>query len=544
MKKTIHLIGPAGGGLNSIEEFLLPALAQKGYFFYAYRNVMSRVRGGSNRVTITFSTEPLRSFEEKADYIVLTGKETAEDNMPHAKENALFLLQTEESDLPYRSVVFSKDALAEHSKHPGALGMAALGALYALLGLGESSIARIGKKSWSEKVDEANKALARYGYGLVDAAPERQDAPISGSIMGGNKALALGALSAGLDFYSAYPMAPSTGILNFLAANESKAGILVEQAEDEIAAVMAAIGAASAGAKAMTGTSGGGFALMTEAIGLSAIAKIPLVVANVQRPGPATGLPTHTSQGDLMQALGASQGEFARVILAPGDVEECLYAGNRAMDLAWKYQVPVIVLSDEFLSDTSVMMRPPDYRYLKNEKYLAPKGSEYLRYDYNRLHGGYKYPGYDESLILNDSHTHLEDGFYTEDPRNTEKIQEQFLAVLEEIRAELEPPAYYGPPRPHTILIGWGSSKGVLKDVVDAREGVGMLHFQHIYPLPKFDTSILKRRKLIGVEMNSFAQFSSFLRAETGFEMDAHILRYDGVPLSSEYVLERLEKRR
>ncbi len=542
MKKTIHLIGPAGGGLNSIEEFLLPALQRKGYFFYAYRNVMSRVRGGSNRVTITFSSSPLRSFDEKADYLVLMGKERIEDALMHAKEGALFLVSTEEECTTHSVIRFPKEKLQEFSRHPGSLGLAALGTLFAMLGLGRSAIESIQKDSWTEDTLLANRGLAEYGFRLSESIPERADAPVSGTILGGNQALAIGALSGGLEYYSAYPMAPSTGIISFLSAVEEKEGIFVDQAEDEIAAVMSSIGAASAGAKAMTATSGGGFALMSEAVGLSAIAKIPLVIVNAQRPGPATGLPTHTAQGDLYQALGAAQGEFARVILAPGDIEECLYEANRALDLAWKYQVPVIILSDEHLSDSSVIMRPPDYRRLKNERYLAEQGSDYKRYDYNRISGGFKYPGYDESIILNDSHTHLEDGFYTESPDLTVRIQEQFLQVLEAIRADLEPPSYYGPPRPKTILIGWGSSKGVLKDVVDQTEGIGMLHFRHIYPLPIFDQTLIKSCRLINVEMNSFGQFGKYLRSEIGAEMDASILRYDGLPLSTTYVLEKLEK--
>ncbi|HHX04291.1 MAG TPA: hypothetical protein GX733_08400 [Tissierellia bacterium] len=542
MKKTIHIIGPAGGGLNSLEEFLLPALQLKGYFFYAYRNVMSRVRGGSNRVTITYSTEPLRSFEEKADYLVLMGKERIEDALEHAKDHALFFVSSEETCDTHDVIRYPQEQLRELSSHPGAVGMAALGTLYALLGLGKSCIERVTKDTWNDETKASNRGLVDYGYAMVDAVTERPDNPVRGTIMGGNQAIAIGALSGGLEFYSAYPMAPSTGIISFLASVEEAEGIFTDQAEDEIAAVMSAIGAASAGAKAMTGTSGGGFALMTESIGLSAIAKIPLVIVNAQRPGPATGLPTHTAQGDLFQALGAAQGEFARVVLAPGDIEESLYAANTALDLAWKYQIPVIILSDEFLSDSSVILRHPDYRKLKNERYLAEKGSEYKRYAYDRISGDYKYPGYDESIILNDSHTHLEDGFYTERPDLTKKIQDQFIAVLDAIRAELDPPAYYGPPRPKTLLLGWGSSKGVLKDVVDAASGVGMLHFKHIYPLPDFDMSLLKSCRLINVEMNSFGQFGTYLRSKTGLTMDGSILRYDGLPLSTAYVLERLEK--
>lgn len=176
-------------------------------------------------------------------------------------------------------------------------------------------------------------------------------------------------------------MSPATGILQYITNNEKAMHVFTEQAEDEIAAAVSITGAAAAGARAMTATSGGGFALMTEGIGLAAIAETPVVIANVMRPGPATGLPTRTDQGDFYQALGAAQGEFPKIILAPDSVSDCLYTSNRAMDLAHRFRLPVILLSDQYLANSSTELPGVDYDQLVNNSYLAPKGSDYTIYD-------------------------------------------------------------------------------------------------------------------------------------------------------------------
>ena len=237
--------------------------------------------------------------------------------------------------------------------------MIALGSLLKYFGLPESALQKVGMKKWSAQTNEINQRAARIGYDAAIAVENLKsqvtdDAPAEKTMrLNGNQAVALGAMAADLRFFSAYPMAPSTGIMMTLSKYEKEHIMAVEQVEDEIAGIIAALGASSNGARAMTATSGGGFSLMVEGFGFAGVAELPLVVANVQRPGPATGLPTRTEQGDLEFISRASQGEFPRLIIAPTSIEDCFYQTMRAFNMADKYQLPVVILTDQFLADST-----------------------------------------------------------------------------------------------------------------------------------------------------------------------------------------------
>lgn len=283
---------------------------------------------------------------------------------------------------------------------------------------------------------------------------------------------------------------------------------------------------------------------MTEGIGLAAIAETPVVIVNVMRPGPATGLPTRTEQADFFQALGAAQGEFPRIILAPDSIEDCLYTTNRAMDLAHKYRVPVIVLTDQYLADSTTEIMQVQWDRLKNENYLADKGSPYKLYDETNLVGQAKYSGYDDSVLLFDSHIHLEDGFYSESAQVTNNYKKRVLDKLDLIRKDLEKPMYYGSDTPKILFVSWGSNKDAILEAMEQfDQDSALLHFRDLYPLdpdhlkPYFN----KADKIINVEMNAFNQFGKYLRMESGFHFDASINRFDGRPLSAAYILEALE---
>ncbi|MGL4208138.1 MAG: hypothetical protein ACRCTY_01990 [Candidatus Adiutrix sp.] len=351
------------------------------------------------------------------------------------------------------------------------------------------------------------------------------------------------------------PMTPGTTVALDLAHWAPMAGVIVEQAEDEISAVNMALGAAYGGAPSLVSTSGGGFALMCEGISLSGMLEIPLVMVVVQRPGPATGLPTRTEQADLNLVLYSGHGEFPRVILAPGTTEECFHLGALAVHLAEEAQSPVFILSDQFQADKETPSGPFDFGSMakpinpaeihRKNLQLIPQGAEYLRYDLNTESGisPRLLPGLSKHLVKVDSDEHSEDGHITEDLDLRTKMQNKRMKKEKFLRDKALPPDYHGPETAHTILVTWGSTLGAALDTISSLENVGLLHFKQLYPLnPDLWLSRLeKAKRVIFVESNYSGQFAQLVRRETGFKGSGLITRYDGLPLTAEYIAKRLE---
>jgi 2-oxoglutarate ferredoxin oxidoreductase subunit alpha len=353
-------------------------------------------------------------------------------------------------------------------------------------------------------------------------------------------------------------MTPSTGVLSYMASKSKEYGIVVEQAEDEIAAINMAVGASFAGARAMTGTAGGGFALMNEGVSLAAMTETPVVVFVGQRPAPATGLPTRTEQGDLLFVLHAGHGEFPKVVFAPGSPEQALYLTNKAFDLAEKYQVQAFILSDQYLADTQwtypgldaggIVYR--DYR-LRGEALQQTTG--YKRFGLTASGvSPLAIPGASANLVVADSDEHDEEGHITEDAAvRTAMVQKRLLKKLPLVRGEIDPPLLYGSERPDTVIVAWGSTYGVLKEAIDllsARHSIALMHFSQICPFPATDRfdylDVLKHaRTTICVENNATAQFATFMRGQTGFTVGSSITRYDGRPFLLEEIMEELHGR-
>jgi len=553
MKKTIVIAGAAGEGINTIEHFIERILKRNGYELFSYKNYMSRVRGGYNYTTIVISDAPVFALVDKADIFIALNSEAYAHSKSQMWEGAMLIamkdlaLDVSESG----HVLFDKTLLANESKAKNAFSMASVGAILKIFGCDENALSETANKKWTDVVNEENLKAAKFGYEKTHIQFEVPKHSVNRHhmLMGGNQAVALGALSAGISFYCAYPMAPSTGIMNYLATYEKEMHIIVEQAEDEIAAVMAAVGASSNGVRAMTGTSGGGFALMVETLGFAAVSEIPIVIANVQRPGPATGLPTRTEQADLSFVVSASQGEFSRIVLAPLTVEDAFYVTHRAFNLADKYQVPVVILTDQLLADTTQSIPKFDTSQLKIERYLETKVIEgYKRYDFDVVSGGRKYPGIDsETLIMTDSHVHDVYGHVTEDAQMTVALKHKFIKRTEAIQLELKKPTFYGDAAYKTLFIAWGSTYGALKEAVDALvdrgEKVAMLAFSDVFPI---HPEVLKDyvhpdTEIVNVEGNAMNQFGKLLRMETGVMFNHAINKYDGRPFTEKFILEAYE---
>lgn len=434
---------------------------------------------------------------------------------------------------------------------PKAATSVALGAILSLFGIASSDSEAILSKNLISSLVGVNLAAIEKGGLLLK--PRYKSAPQDLTrhiLISGTNASTLGAIAAGLRFYSAYPMSPSTGILEYLSEHGEALGIVVEQAEDEIAAINMAIGAAYAGAPAMTGTSGGGFSLMVEALGFAGIAEIPLVIEDVQRPGPATGLPTRTEQSDLKFVISASQGEFPRMVIALRNHTDAFYQTARAFRLAKKYQIPVILLSDQYLGDSTatVPIFAPCGLCMDNSSDTAA-AAPYK--SYSETESGISprlIPGKSENLVRADSDEHDEYGFITESAQVRTLMVDKRMRKQALLETELLEPEFFGNEQCETLLIGFGSTYGAIKEAVatlnEPQGNYSALIFGDVYPLP---VQLLTRfaaaaSQVICIEQNATGQLASLIREVTGIKCHSSILKYDGRQLSAMDILAALKK--
>ncbi len=543
--------GAAGQGIETTAAILETSLKRSGYFVLTVRDFMSRVRGGHNFSLMRFGSEAVYSHCSALDGIVALDAETIERHSGDLKPDGFILcdsaLETDDS----RAI---KLELAETAKQLGNTRVAntvALGALLSLFGEGLDIMRGVLSKTFGDKLADINNQAVTAGYDMVTNRYKHLDGPFGDHmVVSGSQAVAFGALAAGLQFYAAYPMSPSTPVMVALAAAADKLGIVVEQAEDEIAAMNMAIGGSYAGARAMTGTSGGGLSLMVEALGLAGITEIPVVVLDVMRPGPATGLPTRTEQADLKFVVSASQGEFPRMVIALRDHRDAFYQTVRAFDLAEKYQIPVILLSDQYLGDATSTVEPFSLDDIEMVQPSRSAGSDYRRYAMTESGVSPRLiPGRQEQLVIVDSDEHDEYGHITESAEVRVAMADKRMRKLQGLMQDLQEPEFFGPDAFDVLLIGWGSVSGPLKEAVgllNAQRGsaYAALIFGDVWPLPtqRLTQMTKKAKTIINVEQNATGQLASLIRAETGIVCDTAILKYDGRQISGEEIAERAAK--
>ncbi len=563
MDYSIKIGGEAGQGIQTIGDTLGHTFARAGYHVFTNQDYESRIRGGHNFYQIRFSDRPVSAPRDAIDILVALDKESIQLHERELTSRGKIIYDSETlketHDKPaFLDIPFVKLAM-EHGGDRIMANAVATGGVLGILGMDLDILMDLIAETFAkkgEKVVAANKNAAMAGYdrsfnGCIKCnfslLPDGSAKPLM--LVGGVESIALGALASGCKFYSAYPMTPSTGIMNYLATKEKEYGVVVEQAEDEIAAINMALGASFAGVRAMTGTSGGGFALMVEGLSLAAMTETPIVIAMGQRPGPATGFPTRTEQGELQFLISAGHGEFPRVIFAPGSPREAFYLTNKAFDLAEKFQIPVFILFDTYLADTMWTFEGFDVSKLRYQEYR-------LRGDAFKNLSGYKRHAYTETgttplgvpgdarhLVVTDSDEHDEEGHIVEDALTRVKmVEKRLFKKLPLIKQEIAPPFLYGDHDPQVVLTGWGSTYGVMKEVVDElakSTSIAMLHFSEVFPLPnreRFDyVRFLEHAKLsLCVENNATGQFSRLMRSEMGFEFSGHIHKYDGRPFTLE----------
>ena len=566
---NIKIGGEAGQGLVSIGNILLQATAKEGWHLFAHQDYESRIRGGHNFFQLRLADQPVASWENEIDVLVALDETTITLGQTELRADGV--------------VIYDPDVLGEKAEayvqQPNYLGLpfarmaeglgqrkimanaVAAGAIWALLS--EDLTVLLGTlramfESKGEQVVEGNQKVAEAGFAKVQELVGSRPKPAKPEGIGdrlllkGNDALPLGALAAGLKFMSAYPMTPATGVTEFVAEHGKDLSVVMEQAEDEISAINMAIGASYAGVRAMTATSGGGFALMTEALSLAGSAEIPIVVINAMRPGPSTGLPTRTEQGDLAFAVAMSFGDFPRAVLSPGDVEEAFFLMGQALNLAEEYQMPVVVLSDQHLADsyTTVPVPPFDLSKVEIKRGRVVSGAEasedYLRYAYSKDGISPRlYPGFGEGVVVSTGDEHDQGGHLIEDGQARQKMMEKRMAKQKLVEASALDPILCGSEEPDAMLIGFGSTKGAIAEAVDILNRGGCkvqgIHLPQVFPLPDSLEALLQRpaRKFI-VEGNFSGQLESLIASRFAMRSTGSIRRYDGRPINAEYIISKL----
>ncbi len=562
MDYSIKIGGEAGQGIQTIGDALARVLSRLGYHVFSHQDYDSRIRGGHNIYQVRCSDKPIAAPRESIDILVALDLDSVTLHDRELREHGRILydsasLKLKKSGDRILDVPFDRLAL-EQGNDKITANTVATGAVLGMLGLDLAPLLEYLSATFRSKGDaviSANRNAAQAGYDFVVQHCSQCIITPSASagkgmmLIGGTEAIAMGALASGCRFYSAYPMTPSTGIMNYLASKEKEYGVVVEQAEDEIAAINMALGASFAGVRAMTGTSGGGFSLMVEGVSLAGMTETPIVIAMGQRPGPATGLPTRTEQGDLQFILSAGHGEFPRLVFAPGTPRQAFFLTNKAFDMAEKYQVPVFILFDTYLADTQWTFEGFDLSRLRYQDYRV-RGEAFQNLAEYQRHAitasgvsPLGVPGDAKHLVVTDSDEHDEDGHISENAAmRVAMVEKRLLKKMPLIRREITPPFLYGDKNPRVVLVGWGSTYGVMKETVDALAktiSIAMLHFSEVYPLPdreRFDyvRLIEKATYPICIEHNATGQFARLLRCETGFEFPAHIHKFDGRPFTVE----------
>lgn len=549
MRINILIGGSAGHGINTIDQFLTKILTKKGFHFHAYKDYMSRIRGGTNFTQITISDERVKCHDDALNVLVALTPEIIDVHLSRLVESGLIICDQDvqiPQDCMKQITRLNFKEILKMTSNPKGYSMVALGAVVKAIGLDESSLNHLVDRRWTEETMATNAKTARHAYEattcVITSIPKTNTDHI---VMSGNQAVALGALAAGVGFYSAYPMAPSTGVMSYLTQYETRYPLVVEQAEDEIAAINSVIGAASNGLRSMTSTSGGGFSLMVEGLGFAAVSEIPIVVLDVQRPGPATGMATRTEQSDLNFVLGASQGEFPRIIMAFTSIEDAFYKTFRAFNLTDKYRVPVILLSDQYLADATSTVPEPDLKTLKIESYLLKAARKnYRHHDLSMLVQERACPGLTTQVVMNDSHEHDESGAVTENAANRHAMNSRRMSKLKEILKELEEPRYIGHPDAPDVFVCWGSVSGIVEMAIERLNAqgnhLGALIFGDLYPLPvnTLNEVIQRGARLINVEGNYQGQLRQLIARELAHPIHHSILKFDGRSFSPDYIIE------
>lgn len=563
MKPFIFKIGgEAGYGIMSAGLTFAKVAVRSGYHVFSYTEYPSIIRGGHNIMQIALDHEALHAPYQHTNFLIALNQETIDQ---HAGELApgSGLLYDRDGAYEFKAVrngvhLFAIPLRRLAVEVGGSILMrnnVALGAAMAFLGaevkIFQDLIAEEFKNK-SPEITKRNQAAAAAGFDYVlENYPNNPQSILKkfkrGSrllVMTGNEAVALGAIAAGMQFVSIYPMTPTSNILHVLAPLQEECGFIYKQPEDEIAAINMAIGASFAGARSMVATAGGGFSLMVEGYGLAGMTETPLVIIEGMRPGPATGLPTWTGQGDLRFLLHAHQDDFPRIVLAAGDVAEAFHLTMKAFNLADKYQTPVVVLVDKQLCESHESVEQFDYRPYRIErgKILNKKSVHYRRYAWSDDGVSLRaFPGQGVHFVAN-SDEHDENGYSSEAAAIRTRMMTKRMRKLETCaREDMADPTVFGPPNADTTIVSWGSTKGAILEALKSLPGVNYLHLTWINPFPSaaIKKVLGRAKRVINIEANYSAQMAGWIAEHTGIQIADNLLKYDGRPFYPEEIIDK-----
>lgn len=550
---SILIGGIAGDGINEAGLTAARLMNRLGYRIFMYYDYPSLIRGGHNFSMVRASSERIGVCRDEIDLLIALNQDTVDRHSGRLKEGSIFIFDADNvmgEGIAEKSCGISVTGILKEEGAPSVMkNSCILGAFCHAVGIEWTVLEEVLKKHIPKKL-ELNLKVARRGYdqasefcriAWLDNSPE--------PIITGNQAISLGLIRAGLEAYVAYPMTPSSAILDFMANSAEEFGLKVVHPESEIAVILMAEGFAYAGVRAAVGTSGGGFCLMTEALSLAGMAEIPLAIVVAQRTGPSTGLPTYTAQGDLHFVINAGQGEFPRLVIAPGDAEDAYLWSAAALNLAWKYQIPAFILSDKIVSESQYSL---DLGLTGKAETARPAQLWNEQGDYHRYRHSdtgvspLAYPPQRGQVIKADSYAHDATGITTEDPQITREMSDKRVLKAQSLARELEgyeTVKLLGDERSRTCLLFWGSNKGVCKEAADSL-GLRAVQVLVLWPFPenRLKDALRSVERLIAVECNATGQLATLCR-QYGIDVDDRILKYDGRPFSLNDLEIELERR-
>ncbi len=554
--------GEAGFGITSAGLTFSKFAARSGYNVFDYLEYPSIIRGGHNAVACFIASDESPAVYHHTDFLVAFNQDTIALHLNELTENALVLYDSEAgvqiANLPGTVVAldvpFSRLA-REVGKSFFVRDTIALSASIALLGGNIKILEKLLTEQFAHKgkeVVQKNLNVARSGYTYALEKYPQHVRPIlqprkktKSLVINGNEAVALGAIAAGMQFAAIYPMTPTSSILSVLAPLQKQFDFIYKQPEDEISAINMAIGASFAGARSMVATAGGGFCLMTEGYGLAGMTETPIVIIEGMRGAPATGLPTWTEQGDLRFVLHAHQGDFPRIVLAPGDVEEVFHLTMEAFNLADQYQTPVVLLIDKHLCECHESVRPFEYKRYKVQrgKFARKKVSTYERYALSDDGVSLRIPAGSGTHVIANSDEHSEAGYSSETAENRNAQMRKRMQKLETCRTRSLPkPTVYGPDDADLTIVSWGSNKGAIREALKHFPRVNFLHITWMNPFPVDEVQAILRsaKKILSIEGNYTGQLTGLIAEHTGIHIENTLFKYDGRPIFPCEIVEKI----
>ncbi|MBI4597412.1 MAG: 2-oxoacid:acceptor oxidoreductase subunit alpha [Candidatus Omnitrophica bacterium] len=562
---TVWIGGAAGDGIASAGESFAKGCSRCGYHVFAYNSYQSVIRGGHVCMHIRIGTHKIYTQGDELNYLIALNADTLQRYGKRVTKGGAVLYNTDKFKATPDQVASGAQLIGlpvmELIGNQQMQNIALVGAFMQVAGLDPSTLREMIKERFTKKGEAVIKVnLEAFDKSMAFAKEHAKPGAIQVGqgdgkrrpLAGGNPMVGFGAVAAGCRFYSAYPMTPASSLLHWLVKYAAKTGILVKQCEDEISAMNMAIGAGHVGVRAMTGTAGGGFALMTEAVGEAAMTETPVVVLEVQRGGPSTGLPTKTEQGDLFQVFGASQGEFPKVMLAPRTLEECYDMTIHGFNLAETYQLPVLIISDLYLAERLETFDGVDLNHVTIDRgpMVTQANGVYRRFlDTPTGVSPRALPGTPGTIYTSATDEHDEDGIVISDvftnPAIRVKMTEKRMRKMEHILKELPPPQLEGPRDADLTLVGWGSTYSVMLEAMEALNAEGLtvnvFCLRYLWPFQTAEvTKLLQRCKLtISVENNATGQIVKLIRMETGISIQHHLRKYDGEPFEPKQVIDQ-----